>query len=240
MPAATGRPHLNIILCQARHAGNIGAVARLMKNLGFSRLTLVDPTSRGHLEAMRMASGAEEIIENSTIVDGLEEALEAAGRAYAVTRRPRSIRKKILTPESAARQIATLAEMEVALVFGSEKFGLSTEHVRMCDAVITIPTSDEAPAMNLAQAAAVTLYSVARSRLSPPVAAEEAPSTRADRRILFARMEEGLQAAGYFRTRGARQTMADIEDVMNRASLTRRDVDLFMGMFRRLLAAMEK
>ncbi|MDH5636885.1 MAG: hypothetical protein OEZ04_00170 [Nitrospinota bacterium] len=233
-------PRVNVILCQTRHAGNIGAVARLMKNLGFTRLTLVRPTARGHLEVVRMAVGAAEIIEQARITDSLEEALEGAGRAWAVTRRPRSISKTTMRPEDAAAHIAEGPEMETAIVFGSEKLGLSTSQVRLCDTIITIPTATAAPSLNLAQAAAIVLSHCASSVGGSPAPELAEPSTLEERRILYKRIERTLAASGYFRTEGAQQTMADIEDLFSRASLNRRDCDLLLGMFRRIQAAVEE
>ena len=241
MPAASRPPRLHVILVQTRHAGNIGATARLMKNLGLSRLSLVRPTARGHLEAIRMAVGASSIIEQAQIVDTLEQALGDAARSYAVSRRPRGINKRIVSPEEAARELVAAPEMETAIVFGSEKLGLSTSQTRLCDALISIPTSPQAPSLNLAQAVAVTLYILTQA-LAPAREPGHAPppSTSADRRILYERMNATLAAAGFFRTRGAQKTMADIEDLFNRASLTRGDTDLLLGMFRRLLSAVTK
>jgi len=215
-------------------------VARLMKNLGLCRLTLVRPTARGHLEAVRMAVSAAEIIERAVITDTLEEALAGCARAWAVTRRPRKAHKTIMAPEEASRMIAAGPGMETAVVFGSEKLGLSTQHVRLCDAVISIPTSPGLPSLNLAQAAAVVLHSCVY-RGGPPQEMERiAPSTAGERRALYQRIEKTLAASGYFRTSGAERTMADIEDVIGQAAASRRGCGLLLGMFRRILAAVEK
>jgi TrmH family RNA methyltransferase len=235
-----GPPGLRVILCQTRHAGNIGSVARIMGNLGQSGLTLVNPTFRGHLEAIRMASGGAQIIENSQEAGSLEEALEGSALSFAVTRRPRKITKTIFTPEEAAAIIAKSGGGETALVFGSEKLGLSTGQVRLCGAVIAIPTAPDAPSMNLAQAVAVILYLVTREWRPAPSPSAGEPSTTKERMALFGRMEEVLEKSGYFKTRGGAQTMADIEDIFNRASMTHRDVKLLFGMFRRIGAAVEK
>ncbi|MDH5509711.1 MAG: hypothetical protein OEZ32_05075 [Nitrospinota bacterium] len=233
-------PRISVILCQTRHAGNIGAVARLMKNLGLARLTLVRPTARGHLEAIRMAVGAAEIIERARITDSLEEAIEGAGRAWAVTRRPRSIGKTTMAPEDVAAHIAAAPEMETAIVFGSEKLGLSTSQVRLCDAIVTIPTSPAAPSLNLAQAAAIVLSICTSGGGEGEDLAQEEPSTLAERRILYKRIERTLAASGYFRTEGGQKTMADIEDLFSRAAVNRRDCGLLLGMFRRIQAAVER
>lgn len=236
-------PPVEIVLVDTRHAGNIGAVCRLMKNFGLRRLTLVNPTPRAHLEAVRMAQGALDLLETCAVAGTLEEALAPLETAYAVTRHPRTIRKEILTPEAAAGRIAT-AQGRVGLVFGSEKWGLSTEQVRQCDASIAIPTCGENPSLNLAQAAAVVIYHAARAHASiepPRKKARRRPAAgAAQRRALFHLMAEALEGAGYFVKQGNRRTLADVEDIFNRASLDTRDAALLAGMFRVLRRAVNK
>ena len=229
-----------VILLQTRHAGNIGAVARIMDNFGLSRLTLVNPTGRGHLEAVRMASGSERIMESARFAGSLEEALEESSLSFAVTRRNRKIAKHVHTPEQAAEIIASHKGGEVALVFGSEKLGMSTEQVRQCSSVISIPSEAAAPSLNLAQAVAVVLYAVTRHGVPAPAPQAGDESTAGQRRIMFSRLEEILEKSGYFRTAGRAQTMADIENIFGRRGLTGREVTLLLGMWRRIKAAVDK
>ncbi|MBF0170739.1 MAG: hypothetical protein HQK87_06595, partial [Nitrospinae bacterium] len=154
-------PQLAVILVDTRHAGNIGAVARFMKNMGLADLILVNPTARGHLEAIKMGVGAEEIVERATIVPTLEEGVARCAATYAVTRRPRRLRKRVLRPEEGAVEGAAVDGL-VGLVFGSEKLGLTNEQVRVCDAIITIDVSPDHPSLNLAQAVAVVVYQFRR------------------------------------------------------------------------------
>ena len=226
---------LSIILCNTRHAGNIGATARFMANMGMEDgLILVNPTPRGHLEAMRMAPGAECLIEKAVIEETLAGALAPFHWSMAVTRRLRRIGKTVLTPEEASLKISSLGNTAGALVFGSEKTGLTTEEVSLCGDIISIPSSEETPSLNLAQAVAVVLYQVLKKYGAGQNQAQDKPANHAQRRILHDRIRDVLQASGYMRSDGARQTMMDIEDLFNRASLGQRDLDLLLGMFRRI------
>jgi len=224
-----------IILTDTRHAGNIGAVARVMKNLGFSRLTLVNPTARAHAEAVRMAVGAEAVIEKARIVDTLREAVEPLAVAAAVTRRGRRVRRETFTPRQAAGRLGG-AEGGAGLVFGSEKFGLSNEQARMCSFFISIQTAPESPSLNLAQAVTIVLYEISLGRLGGEQARRYTRSLAdvSERNVLYKRIEETLTCAGFFKNANPDRTLWQIRDIFNRAELDGKDVRLLLGVFKQI------
>lgn len=124
--------NLRFILVGTSHPGNVGAAARAIKTMGFSRLVLVNPRFEDVLtqeEAIAFASGAQDILENAVIVSTLEEALEDCHFAAALSARLREFSPPIFTPRQFADNILTDEHANCALVFGSERYGLSNEDV---------------------------------------------------------------------------------------------------------------
>ena len=227
---------IEVILTDIRHAGNIGAVARLMKNLGLTRLTLVKPTYRGYLDAIKMAVGAEDILEGVQVVDTLKEAIAECSDVYAVTRRPRRMRKNVCNPTDAASKISK-ADGVTGVVFGSEKFGLSNEQVALCGSIISIPVHPDQPSYNLAQAAAIILFGIAGPELSISKQGKRSkrePSKAHDRRLLYDRIMDTARDAGFFGMPHDAKTIAAIEDIFERANLDKKDVKILQGLFRQI------
>lgn len=235
-------PPIDVVLVNTRHAGNIGATARIMKNMGFESLILVNPTSRAGLEAVRMARGAEDLIEKAVILDSLEEALSNAVRAYAVTRRPRKISKPLFTPAQAVSRIASHTNERTALVFGSEKLGLSGEEIALCGSLIQIPSSQASPSLNLAQAVAVLLYELRRCGMPETGEAEEkreeAHAGVKERSILYREMEEALMLAGFFKSDNPAHVMGRLSGVIERAGPDVKEVNTLIGAFKEIKRAL--
>lgn len=233
-------PPIDIVLVNTRHAGNIGSAARIMKNMGFDSLILVNPTNRAGLEAVRMARGAEELIETVVVVNTLEEALSRAVRAYAVTRRPRKIAKKVLTPARAVAEISSSAQ-RTALVFGSEKLGLSARDIALCGALIQIPSAESSPSLNLAQAVAVILYEMRREGVPGGVTAlerkDEAPAGIRERTILYREMEETLRLSGFFKSGNPAYVMGRLSGIIERAGPDTKEASTLLGAFREMKRA---
>src|SRR3569832_1991412 len=117
---------LRFVLVETSHPGNIGAVARAMKTMGFSQLILVNPRfpdATGQAEAIAFASGAQDILANARIVGSIDEALEGCNFAAALSARLREFSPPVVSPRALATQLAGNAEVTAALVFGNERFG---------------------------------------------------------------------------------------------------------------------
>ncbi len=231
---------VEIILTDTRHSGNIGAVARLLKNLGLTEnLTLVNPTSRIHLEAVRMAAGAEDVIEKAKVGQDLEWGIADCTETFAVTRRPRRVRKDVFTPEEAAIRIAGL-EGKIGFVFGSEKFGLSNEQVALCGSIIAIPVSPEWPSYNLSQSVAIVMYQIVRTTLARVKQGKKSrrePADIREKRILYDLMINTIGDAGFFVRGEQKATSSEIENIFERAQLDKKDVRILLGVFKRLNSA---
>ncbi|MBI5816037.1 MAG: RNA methyltransferase [Nitrospinae bacterium] len=229
-----------MILANTRHAGNIGAAARVMKNFGLARLTLVNPTARAHLEAVKMAPGSEEVIERAQVLSTLEEALEPLSFSYAATRRPRRLKKPSLGLMEAARD-AHLKEGDIGLVFGSEKFGLSNEDAGMCDAFITIPSDPGYPSLNLAQSVAVTLYEFLRDEPHgaprPEKKGERLYPTLGEKEGFHKRLAAMLEMTGFANPGAVDGSSRKIMDIIRRGEPDSQELKTLEGMLRKIRLA---
>jgi TrmH family RNA methyltransferase len=157
-----------VVLMEPQHPGNVGAVARAMKNMGLDRLVIVNPPAYDPEQARWMAPGCREILANARIVPSLDEGLQGVHWAVAATARHRKHDQNTLEPNALAERILDGAAegRTTAVVFGREDHGLTTAEVTRCESVLWIPTPEHA-SLNLAQAVLVfsnTLFTAHRDR----------------------------------------------------------------------------
>lgn len=156
--------HIHFILVEPQHPGNIGAAARAIKTMGFSKLLLVNPCDYDVPEAIWMAHAAEDILENLAVFETLPEALIEIHFAVATTQRVRGYHFPYYTPPELSQKIIPLSqEHNIALVFGREKSGLTNAELRCCHAISTIPAAVNHPSLNLAQAVMLYAYELYRN-----------------------------------------------------------------------------
>jgi tRNA/rRNA methyltransferase len=153
-------PSFRIVLVEPLHDGNVGAIARAMKNFGMGELVLVRPCAIGD-EAIKRSMHAVDILRNARTVFTEKEALEGVDYLVATSGIDTSNDKKFprisMTPEVFAEKVKDF-EGTAAILFGREDFGLDNDLVKRCDFLVTIPANPEYPIMNISHAAAVLLY----------------------------------------------------------------------------------
>lgn len=238
-PRHTPLANIAVILMEPQGPLNIGSVCRVMMNFGLVDLRLVNPQA-DHLgeEARRMAVRATPLLESAKIYASLAEALAGCTLAIGTTRRFGKYREDFIHPDDAGREIyAAAATASTALVFGREDRGLHTNELDLCQRLLTIPTSEELPSMNLAQAVAVCLYEVGqaaaeavgkgkeRQRKSAPSAAIEA---------MYGHMRQSLVEVGYLDPQNPEHILRTFRRIFSRAGLNERDVRILQGLWSRL------
>ena len=153
-------PRVRVVLVEPKHEGNIGAVARAMRNFGFDDLVLVRPGPIGD-EARKRAMAGLPTLENARVTASFDEALEgvdvAVGTSGIDARNEKRFLRISVTPRELAKRIAR-AEGTVALLFGREDYGLYAEELARCDLLVTIPASPAYPILNVSHAAAILFY----------------------------------------------------------------------------------
>jgi tRNA/rRNA methyltransferase len=228
---------LRVVLVSPRNPLNIGAAARAMSNFGFSRLRVVNPYEVAFREA-RSAVGAASVLEAAeefqTVAEAVADCTLVVGTT-AVGRR--ELQQPLRRLEYAARLIRRrLAASPVALLFGSEKFGLSNDDLSHCHWLMRIPTREEHESMNLGQSVAVCLYELVRDAKAETLKPERAKrATAGDLERITQRLLEVLQKSGYVHPRTSGSTEEKIRRLVRRLHLTARDAEIWLGMLRQIL-----
>lgn len=219
-----------------RNPLNIGAAARAMSNFGFFDLRLVNPYEVAFREA-KSAVKAQAVLENArefaTVGDAVADCALVVGTT---SKGHRQLEHPLRRLELGGKMIARkLASGNVALLFGSEKFGLSNEDMSHCHWLMRIPAREEHGSMNLGQSVAVCLYEIIRNpkvRESPePKRAAEA----ADLDRVTSLLEEVLGKSGYVHSRVEGSTRMKIRRLVRRIDLNAHDAEVWQGMLRQIL-----
>lgn len=233
---------LTVILVSVRNPLNIGAAARAMANFGFHDLRLVDPYDIAFREAVSAVGGAH-VLQSARVFETLAAAVEDCSLVVGSTAaQKRVLQQPVERLDTDTSQLRS-HHGRVALVFGSEKFGLSNDDMSFCHRLIRIPTAPGTPSMNLGQAVAVCLYELVRLRESEPAPAPLTPRTQtasgavfgADAEQLTIMMLEVLQESGYTNRITAVSTGQKIRRWLRRLQISRRDAPLLLGIMRQIL-----
>ena len=157
---------VTVVLVNTSHPGNIGACARAMKNMGVSRLTLVQPADFPSGVAVGRAVSALDILENATVVESLEAAITDCGLVIGASARSRKIPWPMLSPAQRGVKVVRESEInKVALVFGREDSGLNNDELQLCHFHVQIPTDENYSSLNLAAAVMVICYELRKAGL---------------------------------------------------------------------------
>jgi len=233
-----------VVLVRARNPNNIGAVARAMHDFGFSDLRIVNEYAMP-LEGARSAVDASSVVHAARTYGGVAEAVADCALVVGTTAvGERDLQHPLLALKDAAPKVlATLASPDksgrVAILFGSEKTGLSNEELSHCNWLLTIPMHQREDArhlsMNLGQAVAVCLYELARERPLARVSRPTEEAGAADMERLTGVLAEVLEASGYTRHHPANSGLEDLRRLVVRLRLSRTDAPVWMGMLRQIL-----
>lgn len=227
---------LRVVLVAPRNPLNIGAAARAMSNFGFAELRLVNPYHVAYHEA-RSAVKAGHVLEASREFATIAEAVADCSVVVGTTSiGHRELQHPLRRLEYGAGLIRKrLRDENVALLFGSEKFGLGNDDMSHCHWLMRIPARDEHASMNLGQSVAICLYELIRS----PEKAKSAPEPKAaatgeDTERITALLLDILQKSGYVHDRVAGSTTLKTRRLVRRLNMTAHDAEIWLGMFRQI------
>lgn len=230
--------NLRVVLVAPRNPLNIGAAARAMFNFGFSRLRLVNPYEVAFREA-RSAIGAGEILKSAEEFPSAAEAVADCALVVGTTSiGHRGLAHTVYRLEKGAPLVRVQLESgPVALLFGSEKFGLSNEDLAHCHWLMRIATADREHSMNLGQAVAVCLYELSRNLLDSPTAPARARkvATAADTEQITRLLVDVLGRSGYINPVTAASAENKVRRLVRRLDLSARDAPVVLGMLRQIL-----
>ena len=157
---------INIVLVETSHPGNIGSVARAMKTMGLSRLSLVNPKDFPSGDANALSGNARDVLDSATIYSSLEEAIKQSTFVYATSARNRSINWPTVNPEKAADQITEqiAGDKEISIIFGREDRGLTNEELQLANFHLEIPANPEYSVLNIAMSVQIVTYELFKHR----------------------------------------------------------------------------
>lgn len=228
--------NLRVVLVATRNPLNLGAAARAMSNFGFLRLRVVNPYALAFREA-RSAVGASAVLKHAEEYKSVADAVADCSLVVGTTTlRSRERHHPLHRLEYGARRIRkSLESKRIALLFGSEKVGLSNDDLSHCHWLMHIPTREKHPSMNLGQAVAICVYELVRNGKAPVAAEQGALAAAGDLERITTALLESLRATGYLGTTTSLPTEAKIRRFVRRLHLEARDAELLLGMLRQIL-----
>jgi TrmH family RNA methyltransferase len=226
---------LAVVLVHTRNPLNIGASARAMSNFGFRHLRVVRPYEPAFREA-RSAVGAAELLRDAQQFDTVAEAVADCTLVIGTTAGRRlEFQHPLRRLEDGARLLRKrLTSARVALLFGSEKVGLSNRDLSHCHWLMRIPTAKENISMNLGQAVAVSLYELARDAKAPRLPEKSAPAASRDVERITASLLDALRASDFLGRRQVKTAEERIRRLVRRIHVPARDTDAWLGMLRQI------
>ncbi len=229
---------LSVVLVSPRNPLNIGAAARAMSNFGLDDLRLVAPYDLAFREA-RSAAGGAPVLLAARVFSSLAEALDDRTLVVGSTAiGHRAVEHPLVPLPDAARRIRRA--QRVAILFGSEKFGLSNEDMSHCHWLLNIPTAETNESMNLGQAVAVCLYEVTRGLRGRTVERPGKPVSANDLEQVTRMMIEAARRSGYAQDLTAASTELKLRRMVRRLRLRAGDAAICLGLFRQILWALRK
>ncbi len=229
---------IRIVLVGTTHPGNIGSAARAMKVMGLNQMVLVGPKHFPSGEATALASSADDILANATVVDTFEQAIAGCRLVVGTTAHARALPWPTLDLKgAAARVVDEASQHEVAVVFGREKTGLHNTEVERCHYIVTIPTAEEYTSLNLAQAIQLMSYELRLAALdqsghtppreTPPSDWVPEPAERLE--VFFERLEAGLLHVGFLNPAQPKRLMQRLRRLFLRARPDENELNILNG-----------
>ena len=194
--------NIRIVLIGTTHPGNIGAVARAMKNMCLEQLCLVRPKVFPSAEATARASGADDLLAKARVFEGLDEALEGCRMVVGASARLRTVQWPQVTPRQCAGKLLKEAVAgEVALLFGRESTGLSNTELDRCQYLVHIPANPQYPSLNLSQAVQVLSYELhvgsLENAVSESIRAPDEVATAEGMERFFEHLRQTMEETGF-------------------------------------------
>lgn len=224
---------IRIVLVNTSHTGNIGSVARAMKTMGLSQLTLVDPVQAPDSHASALAAGATDVLHRANIVGTLAEAIADCGLVIGTSARNRTLDWPLIGPrEAAAQTLKEVSQYPVALVFGRESSGLTNEELQQCTHHVHIPSNPEYSSLNLAMAVQTLAYEIRMQYLEaeqqPKPETTEYPLAE-DLERFYAHLESTLLDTGFIIKQHPGQVMAKLRRMFARARPEVAELNILRG-----------
>lgn len=231
--------HIKIILVETSHPGNIGAVARAMKNMNVSNLRLVSPKIFPSADATARASGANDILSGAEIYDSLPEAIADCQIVLGASARDRTISWPELTVRESAEKFVSVEkpDTQIAIVFGRENSGLKNHELDLCHYLLRIPCNEAYSSLNLAAAVQVVCYElfVATGHSSESTIGDKDADPLASMKqmeLFYQHLQQTIADIGFLHADKAQSVMRRLRRIYNRIELDTKELDILRGILR--------
>ncbi len=236
--------NIRIILVNTTHPGNIGGVARAMKNMGLKQLYLVKPKRYPDEEAVWRSGHALDVLDNAVVTETLDEALGDSGLIIGTSARERKIPWPLLNPrESAIESIKETENHTVSIVFGREDRGLTNEELQKCHLHLNIPTGDEYSSLNLACAVQVVAYELRMAAMGDGLSSikdnvadmrewDVPPASSSMMEHFYEHLEQVLIDIDFLDPKTPRQTMTRLRRLFNRVRMDEMESSMLRGILK--------
>jgi len=228
--------NIRIVLVNTTHPGNIGGVARAMKNMGLTRLYLVAPEKFPDEQALWRAAAAGDLLDSAVITASVEEAIGDCQFVVGTSARERRIPWPLLDPRQCAARIGAVSGREqVAIMFGREDRGLTNEELQLCNLHLHIPTSAAYSSLNLAMAVQIVCYELRMLLLQDQLPASEDEQwdtpfcTLENLERFYLHLEQTLTAIEFLDPSAPRQLMARLRRLYGRVRLDEMELNILRG-----------
>lgn len=237
--------NIYIVLVNPSHPGNIGATARAMKTMGLSNLILVEPKLFPHKTATARAAGANDVLMAARVVDSLAAAIKDCHLVIGTSARLRELSLPLLNTKECANTIVTSADQfnKIALVFGREDAGLTTEELHYCHYHVFISANPEYPVLNVAAAVQILCYEIRQSFLEcndhpflPVLPSQVQYAPTKDVLLYYQHLEKVLMNVGFLNPRHPKRLMPRLKRMFQRIRLEDKETKLLRG----ILTAIER
>jgi TrmH family RNA methyltransferase len=239
LPAPHELDRLRVVLVDARNPLNIGAAARAMSNFGFLHLRVVNPYDVAFEGARSAVGAAADVLANAQKFESVAEAVADCSLVVGTTAiGHRDLQHSIQRLEAGAPLIRThmaSSSAPCALLFGSEKYGLSNTDMSHCHWLMHIPTREEHFSMNLGQAVAICLYELIRDSAAPLEPGKGTPATGAEVERIYETLLIALEASGYPKLNSSETFQAAVRRMIYRLQFHSGDAEFFLGMLRQIV-----
>ena len=226
---------IKIVLINPQIPENIGSTARAMHNMGVSNLILVNPKNCDLTRVLKTATGTSiDLIEQMEVFDNLMDAIGGCSYIVGTTARTGNHRPAITDPRRLAHDLVDLTENnQVAILFGPEDKGLSNEHLKFCDTIVTIPTASFS-SLNLAQAVMLLCYELFLAGRDHEIKSIPRLADRFELEGMYAHLKDVLLKIGFIQPQNPEHWMLNIRRFLSRLTLRAREVRIIRGICRQI------
>lgn len=229
------KDNIHFIFVRTQFASNLGSSVRIMKNMGFQKLVLVQPECEVGMEARSYAMKGADILESALFIPSLEEAAKKFGILIGTTARYRGRKGSVIDCRTLSEDLLPrLKNSSVGIVFGSETNGLLKEELPLCQWLVEIPTESEYPVLNLAQSAAIISYELNMAFREARNSPSENLALPRDIDLILKKTRTSLERFDSSERLSVEKAMNRIEKIVRRAELDRDDVKMLHGLIKEL------